>query len=58
MISDKTTSLECKIVNESNKYKNLLFGSFSHEFRTPLNMIMLMTTCLMNTDEIPEQIKD
>lgn len=57
ILSDITENFKLRMLEESKAFKNSLFGSFTHEFRTPLNALFLLTKALLLQDSISEDIK-
>lgn len=58
LISDVTENIKFQNLKETNDYKNNLFASFTHEFKTPLNCLFVMLHKLSIEETISQQIKE
>lgn len=58
IISDVTENFKIRIMEDNQAFKNSLFASFTHEFRTPLNAMFLLSKTLMLHPNISEEIKN
>lgn len=57
IISDITEGIKLRMHEENKSFKNSLFSSFTHEFRTPLNALFLMSKTLLIQDTLSDEIK-
>ena len=57
IISDITENFKLKVLEDNKAFKLSLFASFTHEFRTPLNAVFLLSKTLILQNSIPEHIK-
>ena len=58
MITDNTENLNFQIKFESEKFKNLLVASFSHELRTPINIILCLLVALLDSKDLDISLKE
>ena len=58
IISDISENLKLRMLEDNKAFKNSLFASFTHEFRTPLNAFFLLSKTLLLQDSISETIKN
>lgn len=58
IINDITEGMRLRMLEDSKAYKNSLFSSFAHEFRTPLNGLFLMSNTLLMQEDIDIDIKN
>ena len=57
ILSDVTENFKLRMLEDNKAFKSSLFCSFTHEFRTPLNALFLLTKTLLLHDTIPETMK-
>ena len=55
--NDMTESVKLRALEEANEYKNTLFASFTHEFRTPLNCLFAMLHGISQENEVSPIVK-
>ena len=55
--NDMTESVKLRALEEANEYKNTLFASFTHEFRTPLNCLFAMLHGISQENEVSPILK-
>ena len=58
LVNDATESIRLRALEDTNDYKNNLYSSFTHEFKTPLNCLFVMLHSLSIEERIPAQIKE
>lgn len=58
ILSDVTENYKIRILEDNQAFKNSLFASFTHEFRTPLNALFLLTKTLLLQNDVPLEIKN
>ena len=58
LANDATESVKLRALEDTNEYKNNLFASFTHEFKTPLNCLFVMLHSLSIEASIPAFIKE
>lgn len=58
ILSDVTETYKIRILEDNQAFKNSLFASFTHEFRTPLNALFLLTKTLLLQNNVPLTIKN
>ncbi len=58
LVNDATESIRLRALEDTNDYKNSLYSSFTHEFKTPLNCLFVMLHSLSIEERIPAQIKE
>jgi len=57
IINDMTESVKLRALEEANDYKNNLFASFTHEFKTPLNCLLAMLHGISEDLEVSTIVK-
>ena len=58
VIQKKNLEVELQAVEESNRVKNSFLASISHEMRTPMNVILGVSSIALKNPQLPDETRD